>query len=163
MPACHVRARHFRADVGLLVQGLSIGWEFGLRPLEELARVGLLLEHSVYEPASLRRRPDGVGFVLRNPPLRMGAFRGLELLWDGRRVPASEAWIRPGGRGPRRPFDSVGAEAPVGIPVGERTEVGFVGPPPSPGPHSVRLELRSLAVPPLVWMFFKDHVRDGGA
>src|ERR1700686_1814169 len=69
-----VRPLHFRLDVSLLRDGLSIGWQFGARSLEQLVRVAQFLEHCVYEPGTMSRTPDGVAFTLHNPPLRMGAF-----------------------------------------------------------------------------------------
>jgi hypothetical protein len=61
-------------DLSLLRQGIRIGWEFGIQSIAELARVGELVERSVYEPSSLATAPGGIRFTLLNPPLRMGAF-----------------------------------------------------------------------------------------
>jgi hypothetical protein len=38
-------------DLSLLRQGIRIGWEFGIQSIAELARVGELVERSVYEPS----------------------------------------------------------------------------------------------------------------
>jgi len=149
---------HLRMDLSVVRQGLHLAREFGLRPLEELARVAELVEHSVYEAGSLRSGEDEIRFTLLNPPLRMGAFSRIGLAWDGVPIPPDRAWIRlPGAPGPSA-LSLVTVSSPVTIPIGERTEFGFSIAPVPAGAHAVRLELQSVAVPPLVWFDFTDHV-----
>jgi hypothetical protein len=157
-----VRPLHFRLDVSLLRDGLTIGWQFGARSLEQLVRVAQFLEHCVYEPGTMRRTPDGVAFTLHNPPLRMGAFSGVRLFWDGQPVPATAARVILEGETEGRTLAEVDAARPLAFASGRLTEFRMDVPPPAPGDHRVRLELQSLAVPPLIWFEFHDPVRGGG-
>lgn len=150
---------HLRADLSLLRQGVSLAWEFGVRSLEGLTRIAELIEHSVYEPRSLVRTPDGVAFTLLNPPLRMGAFSGLTVRWDGGTVPpAAVALALPGVRDPL-PATRVGPTQPFTFPVGQRTTILLALGSPAAGRHRVRLELESVAIPPRVWFEFEDELR----
>ena len=146
-------------DFGLLRDGLQIGRRYGFRSLEELARIALFMESAIYEPKSLQSVPGGVRFALRNPPLRMGAFSGLSLLWDGVPVPPNACSVRPAAAGVPVRFSDVGPAAPVVLPVGERVEFRAEMAPPTPGPHTAFLELQSLAIPPKVWFRVTDQVR----
>jgi hypothetical protein len=157
-----VRRLHLRLDVSLLKDGLTIGWQFGTRSLEQLVRVAQFLEHCVYEPGTLSRTPDGVAFTLHNPPLRMGAFSAVRLYWDGSPVPSSGARVLLEGETEGRSLQEIDAARPLTFVSGRRTEFRMVVPPPAPGDHRVRLELQSLAVPPLVWFEFHDPVAGGG-
>ncbi|HZY69876.1 MAG TPA: hypothetical protein VFF67_02715 [Thermoplasmata archaeon] len=151
---------HLRLDLGLVRQGVSLGVQYGLRSLEVLGSFAELIEHSVYEPASLRRTADGFGFTLRNPPLRMGAFSALRLLLDGVPVPPDSAFLQPGGRPDAIPFSALSAAHPVEIPIGRRTRITVRHPPVDDGRHHVRLEFQNVAIPPLVWFEFEDMVRE---
>jgi hypothetical protein len=157
-----VRGRHLGPDLGVVLDGLRIAHEFGFGSLEEMARVAWFLERSVYEPESLREAPGGVRFALRNPPLRMGAFQAIDLFWDGRLLPRTQCSVRPGDSSSARPFDSVTRAAPVTLAPGCRVEFFAEIGAPGPGAHTLKLELRSLAIPPTVWFQVSDHVRPAG-
>jgi hypothetical protein len=145
----------FRTDLGLVDQGIELGLDFGIHSVVELARLGELLLHSVYERGSLRLDGGQAVFTLRNPPLRMGAFSRVRLFWDGAEVPAAAVSIAPA-LGTPRALAEVDREHPVTIPVGERTRFRL-GPVPSDAHrHVVRLELQSVAIPPTVWFEFSD-------
>lgn len=161
--AAVVRTYRVVVDLGLLGEGLRIGHEYGFRSLEELTRIAVFLQGAVYEAKSLRAIPDGVAFALHNPPLRMGAFSSLALHWDEQPVPAAACTVRPAADAAPTRFSDITREAPVVFPTGERIEFTAQVPPPSRGAHTVRLELRSLAVPPLVWLRLTDHVRAAGS
>ncbi len=154
---------HLRADLSLLRQGASLTREFGFRSLEGLTRIAELIEHSVYEARSLTRTADGVAFTLLNPPLRMGAFEEVRVQWDGQPLPLAAVAITLPGSAARRSAADLSRDAPVTIPIGERTTIHLDLPPPPPGPHHVRLELRSVAIPPRVWFEFTDTLREGAA
>jgi len=155
-----MRPGHFRGDLSLLRQGIRVAAGFGFHSVEGLVSVVELLEHSVYEAHSLTIGPSGFSFVLLNPPLRMGAFSAVRLFWNGAAVPADAAFIRPGGTTTAIPFSAVRRETPVTIPIGRRTV--FLARPESrsPGRQRVRLELQSVAIPPLVWFEFADVARE---
>ncbi|HKV90283.1 MAG TPA: hypothetical protein VJQ43_03695 [Thermoplasmata archaeon] len=149
--------RRILPDLGLVVEGLRIGKEFGLGSLEEMAGVAWFLERSIYERGSLRATRDGVEFALRNPPLRMGAFEQLSLLWDERTVPPDRAFVRTADHASPVPFSSVRRTNPVVLRPGVRSVFsGAVGP-IAPGPHAARLELRCTAIPPPVWFQIVDR------
>lgn len=151
---------HLRVDLAVLRQGLHLALDFGLQPVEELARIAELLEHSVYEPGSLSSNGREVAFTLLNPPLRTGAFDAARIFWDGGATPVAGAWAAGPGEAPRA-LATVGPDSPLLVPVGRRTRFGFPqdGPAAS-GTRKVRLELHSVAIPPLVWFEFSDRVRE---
>jgi hypothetical protein len=149
-----------RLEFSLLRQGVSVGWEFGARSLEELAAVGEFLEHCVYEPGSLRRAPDGLAFTLRNPPLRMGAFSSIRVLLDGVAVPAGSVTLLGEGATTGRRTEAIDPAHPFAFAFGRRTEFHLRVDPPAPGDHRIRLELQSVAVPPLVWFEFAEPVAE---
>lgn len=152
-----MRGAHLFGDLSLLDQGLRLGWEFGLASVEELARVGQFISQSVYEPHSLRATPNGAEFWLRNPPLRMGAFSALRLLWDGTPLSGAACILQPTGTPVATSFAAVDRDHPVPLPVGVRVRYAMDLPTAPPGgPHTVRLELTSLAIRPTVWLEFTD-------
>jgi hypothetical protein len=155
--------RHYRVvvDLDLLRDGLRIGHEYGFRSLEELARTGAFLQSVVYEAHSLRAIPGGVAFALHNPPLRMGAFSRLSLRWDEREVPPERCTVRPAASPAPIRFCDISSHSPVVFPVGERIEFTAGVGTPTHGAHTVRLELRSLAIPPIVWFRLTDHLHHG--
>ena len=155
-----VRVGALRSDLALLQQGLELGWKYGLGSLEELARTAWELEHGIYRVGSLLRTPAGVRFDLRNPPLRIGAFRSVAVGWDGRAVPPDRGWVATDRAPALRPLSSVGPDRPLELEVGEgsRFEIAL-SEDPGRGPHAVRIEWRSVAVPPLIWLEFTDSVR----
>ncbi|MCI4325568.1 MAG: hypothetical protein L3K00_06785 [Thermoplasmata archaeon] len=155
--------RHYRVvvDLGLLRDGLRIGHEYGFRSLEELARTGVFLQSVVYEANSLRTVSGGVAFALHSPPLRMGAFSRLSLRWDDQEVPPDACTVRPEALAAPVRFSDVSPTNPVVFPVGERIAFTAGVGTPSHGPHTVRLELQSLAIPPVVWFRLTDHLHHG--
>lgn len=153
-----MRSFHLRADLGLVRQGLRLALDYGFRPLEEMVRVAELVESSVYEHGSLTTDGTRVRFRLLNPPLRMGAFSRITLRWDGTAVPPSAAQISSEASRPPTRFDEISAEQPISIPVGRRTEIVFRTDQRASGPHRVRLELQSVAIPPAVWLEFSDRL-----
>ncbi|MCI4328133.1 MAG: hypothetical protein L3K01_05305 [Thermoplasmata archaeon] len=158
-----MRNYHVALDVSLLAEGLRIGQEYGFRSLEELARTGIFLQSAVYEVGSLRTIPGGVTFALHNPPLRMGAFSKLALRWDDQPIPPEDCTVRPAASAEPVRFSEVQRSSPVVFPTGGRIEFTTHVPPPGWGSHTVRLDLRSLAIPPPVWFRLTDHVRSGRA
>lgn len=152
-------ARAIAVDFSLIWEGLEIGEEFGLPSLEELARVGRFLEHAFYEPGSLALGPDGVTFRLRNPPLRMGAFSRVRVRFDGTEVDGERAWVQPDGAPSPLRLNQIDREHPIALPIGRPTRFLLEIPTPVDGPHTVRLELHSVAIPPLVWAEITDVVR----
>lgn len=158
-----MRGRHLGPDLSLVLEGLRIAHEYGFGSLEEMARVALFLERSVYEPQSLRTAPGGVTFALRNPPLRMGAFQAVDLFWDGRLLSRDKCTVRRDDGSAARRFPEISRAAPLQLEPGCRTEfVAEIGV-PGHGAHSVQLELRSVAIPPTVWFQVSDHVRPSSA
>jgi hypothetical protein len=150
---------HFRGDVGLLRESLSLIAEFGLRSTARLAYVADFLERSVYASKSLHAVPDGVGFTLLNPPLRVGAFSSVRVAWDGTFVPGERAFLRPEGHSIERPFSDISLSRPVELRPGQRVDFRLLDIPAGSGSHRVRLELSNIAVPPLVWFEFVDSIR----
>lgn len=155
--------RQLRGDVALLRSAISLVREFGLHSAERLGHVAEFLERSVYAPGSLHAEPGGVGFTLLNPPLRVGAFSALRAAWDGRPVPPERAFVRMEGHAVERPFADIVAGRPVELRPGQPARFRLEGVSTGPGRHRVRLELQSIAVPPLVWFEFSDSIADSGA
>jgi hypothetical protein len=153
-----VRGHRLGVDLGLLRAGLAIGRGFGLHSLEEMARIALYLESAIYDRGSLREIPGGVTFALHSPPLRMGAFQRAQLHWDARPLAPGRCAAHPAGAPGPLPFDTITRSRPLVLPVGRRVEFSAEMEPPGPGPHTVRLELESVAIPPVVWFQVTDHV-----
>jgi hypothetical protein len=153
-----MRSGRLRGDLALLTQGIEVAVTLGVRSLEGLAGVAELIEHSVYEHRSLARTPDGLTFVLRNPPLRMGAFSSIRVLVDGIAIPPEATAFEMGGLA-RVLMNTVDRDRPVTLPVGERTRVHLQCAPPVGDRVHLRLELQSVAIPPRVWFEFSDTVR----
>ncbi len=148
-------------DLSLLRQALSIEHEFGTASLLELGRVALFLERAFYAEGSLVRTPTGIAFTLVNPPLRIGAFRGARLLLDGAEVAPTGCRVRVEGAPTALPFSAIDREHPLLLSPGKALHLEADLPPPAPGRHVVRLELRSSAIPPLVWIEVHDEIRPG--
>jgi hypothetical protein len=155
-----VGGHHLGTALSLVRQGLTVGREFGVHSLEALLWVAETVEESVYAPRSLVRTHEGLAFVLSNPPLRMGAFSSLRLLLDGVEVPPGEVRFRSGADRPWRTAAEVSRLTPLELRPGEPTEV-TIGRAPAEGPRAVtiRLELQSVAIPPLVWFEFTEVPR----
>lgn len=147
-----------RGDIGLLRQGISVVSEFGLRSAGRLAYVADFLERSVYAPKSLRTVPEGVGFTLLNPPLRVGAFSSVRVAWDGTFLPSGRAFVRGEGHAIDRALADIDGHRPIELRPGERVDFRLTGVPVVSGLHRIRLELQNIAVPPLVWFEFADTI-----
>jgi hypothetical protein len=157
-PTDVVRQLHLRADLSLLKEGAEVAIGFGIRSLEGLGEVAEYLEHGVYEKGSRQSNRGAVTFTLRNPPLRMGAFRSVRASLDG--VWAAEtSTVQPGGSPAPVPLGSIDRGHPVTLPIGLRTRFTLRGVDPTPRKGKVRLELVSVAIPPLVWYEFTDEIR----
>ncbi len=153
--------RHRFAQIGgLLRQGVAIEVEFGTHSLEALLWVAETVEGSVYVPGSLHATSTGLGFCLANPPLRVGAFDSVAVAVDGRGIPPERVRFRKTDAAAWRRASDVGPPDPYVVAPGDSTEFGVEVPPGSIGRRAtVRLELRSVAIPPLVWIEIADSVR----
>jgi len=154
-----VRAGAVGRALSVVRQGLELGLEYGPRSVESLLWVAETIEESVYRPGSLARSGGTIRFELGNPPLRTGAFSAARLLWERQPVPPSRLRVRPDPLSPWRSADGISPDAPIslraGVPIGVEADV--------PGDDvgstvTVRLELESRAIPPLVWLEFRDVV-----
>jgi hypothetical protein len=155
--ALPVGARHVGDVLSLLRQGLTVGYQYGTHSVEALLWVAETVEEGVYEAGSLRRTPEGIAFALNNPPLRVGAFTSLVLRVAGVAVPSDSVRIRPGPGAPWRLATTVADSSPLYLAPGDRTEFELQG---SFGhgsdPITVRLELHTPFLPPLVWFEFHE-------
>src|ERR1700694_3911375 len=120
-----MRQGALRGDLSLLLQGDSLGWLFGLGSLEELVRIGELLERSVYVPGSLRASNQGASLRLANPPLRLGAFARVRLLWDGVALPPSDCRLATDRRTELRSFEGIDRSDPLELGSGEGSRYEF--------------------------------------
>ena len=131
-----------------------------MHSLEALLWVAETVEESVYVPRSLSRNDRGLSFTLANPPLRAGAFSSLRLWVD--RLEVSSGDVRVGKGTPRtwRTAAQINESAPLELRPGEPTE--FALDRVSTGTErevTVRLELRNIAIAPLVWFEFTEIPR----
>jgi hypothetical protein len=136
---------------------MTLGVQFGTHSVEALLWVAETVEEGVYEAGSLRRTPEGISFALDNPLLRVGAFTSIALRVDGERIPGERVRLRAGPGSAWRTAATIGADAPLGLGPGDRTELEILGDfGPDAKPIAVRVELRTPAIPPLVWFEFHD-------
>ncbi len=150
-------SRHVGDVLSLLRQGLTVGVQYGTASVEALLWVAETVEEGVYEAQSLRRIPGGIAFAIDNPLLRVGAFTSLTLRVGSEVVPGDRVRLRAGPGAPWRTAATIVAGAPLGLAPGDRTEFEALGTFGHGGdPISVRLELRTPAIPPLVWFEFRD-------
>jgi hypothetical protein len=148
----------------LLRQGLSIEWEFGRHSLEALVSIAETIEQSVYERGSLIRTVNGFSFCLNNPPLRIGAFSSLHLIVDEAPISPERVRLRSGPGRAWRELTDLSKQRPLDLAPGARIEFAVDGPlPESTKGLGIRLELQSIAIPPLVWFEFTDTLRYGEA
>jgi hypothetical protein len=156
-----VSARGFGAWLSLAHQAVSLEVEFGRHALEALAGIAETVEESVYEAGSLHRTDRGLEFALANPPLRVGAFRSIRVVLNGVPAPPASTGFRSGPGLPWTLGSSISRGAPFEFRPGQRTELRVE--PLSDalaGRVDVRLELVSSAIPPLVWLEFRDELRE---
>ena len=159
----NVSTGRFAAVLLLARQGFSVGVEFGAHSLEALVGIAETVEESVYEAGSLAGTATGIAFALANPPLRTGAFGEVRLRIDGAPVPSDALRVRTAMAPDWRTASTVSALSPLELAAGVRTEFAVDGDwGPSDGELTVRLELTSVAIPPLVWFEFRDRERSGG-
>ncbi len=157
-------AHRFGAILRLVGEAARVEVEFGTQSLETLARIADAVASSVYVPDSLTRTPTGLALRLANPPLRVGAFAALRLFVDGHPVPAEDVRFRTATSSTWRTAASVRTESPLDLQAGDAIDLAADLPDvPRVGPVTIRLELQSVAIPPLVWFEVRDRLRDGGA
>jgi hypothetical protein len=160
-----MRARGLGFDLQLAREGLLLGWHFGARSVGELARIASYIESSVYDRGSLSRWEDGIRFRLTNPPLRLGAFDRASLWVNGQVVPGDHiaTWGDEGHE--RRLLSEISGARPLALLPGHPTHFQVrLEPPPAWGTRLVvRLELHNIAIPPPVWLQFRDRVGRGNA
>jgi hypothetical protein len=143
-------------------QGIALEVGFGTRSLEALVWIAETVEEAVYATGSLCWDAGLLSFELTNPPLRVGAFRALRAVVGGREVPPGRLRVRRGPGVPWRSAASLSAETPLELVPGQVTEFVIDAPTaPEAARITVRLELDSVAIPPLVWLEFSDDVRRG--
>jgi hypothetical protein len=152
-----VGTHHPRELLTVLRQGLTIGVQFGTQSVEALLWVAQSIEEGVYEANSLRRTSDGIAFALDNPCLRVGAFGQLRVRVDGVEVPGENIRFRRGPGSAWRLAGSVRPDATWDLAPGDRTEFDLIGSfGRGAGPITVRLELTTEAIPPVVWFEFSE-------
>jgi hypothetical protein len=146
--------------LSLVRQGIALEVGYGGRSLEALLWVAETVEEAVYAPGSLALRKGTLTFGLLNPPLRVGAFHRVRLAVEGRPVAPDQLRFRTGEGQPWRSAAEVSAEAPLRLAPGRPVAFAATGVGPlSVDRPTVRLELESVAIPPLVWLEFADAVR----
>ena len=106
-------------------------------------------------PGSFVRTRTGVAFALANPPLRSGAFRAIRARIQNEPVGAEHIRVRRGPGQAWRTAGSVNEAHPFEWNTGDPAEfdIDWLDR-PRPGRLTVRLELDSIAIPPLVWLEF---------
>ena len=86
----------------------------------------------------------------------------MRLRVDGASVPSDAFRVRTAAAPDWRTASTVSARAPLELAAGVRTEFAVDGDwGRREGELTVRLELKSVAIPPLVWFEFRDRVRSG--
>jgi hypothetical protein len=157
-----MRGLRLGSVLSLVRQGIALEVGFGTRSIEALLWVAEAVEEAVYAPGSLELVEGRLRFTLMNPPLRAGAFSGLRAAVNGRPVVPAGFWFRSGAGTPWRTAASVGRTAPFEFLPGRRLDFAVDSPPKAlRGQTTVRLELESVAIPPMVWVEFSDEVRAG--
>ena len=137
---------------------MTLGVQFGTHSVEALLWVAETVEEGVYAAGSLRRTTEGLAFVLDNPPLRVGRFTSVVLRVNGDAVPAGRVRLRVGEGSSWRTAASIDAVAPLDLGPGDRLEFGLLGVfGQGAASITVRLELRTPAIPPLVWFEFDER------
>jgi hypothetical protein len=142
-------------------EAVGLGWDFGLETLEALAWVAQTVQTSVYVSNSFVRTATGFRFALANPPLRIGAFSSIRVLVGDVPVPPERLRVRLTPAGSWRFSSEIGTNEPLELQGGSGTEFDAEWPldPPS-GPVRIRLELHNVAIPPLVWIEFRETPKE---
>lgn len=118
------------------------------------------LERSIYQEGSLRATREGFSFRLLNPPMRMGAFHWATLSVDQRPLPPEDCSVSEPQGPSLRPFPSLSRQEPLHLRPGEGASFAARLPGLVPGHrHTVQLNLRNVAIPPMVWVRFTDELR----
>jgi hypothetical protein len=152
-----VGGRRLGALLRLADDAIGLGWDFGLGSVEALAWVARTVETAVYVPDSLVRTASGFRFALANPPLRIGAFSCVLVRVDGTPVPPDRVRVRHRPVGAWRTTSEIGTAQPLLLQAGNATEFDADWPvAPGSAPLLIRLELQNVAIPPLVWMEFRE-------
>ncbi len=147
--------------VSLLRQGASLEIHFGTHSLATMAELAETIERSIYAAGSLTAHADRLTFALSNPPLRVGAFSAADVFVEGAAVDRARVRVRTAGGSSIVRLSSVTAATPLELRAGSRTEWELDGVIRVPGDWvTVRLELRSLAIPPLVWLEFREKATE---
>jgi len=145
--------------LSLARQGLEVGIEYGPHALEAMVEIAETVEASVYDAGSLTAIPGGFSFVLLNPPLRTGAFSAVRIFVNGRAIDLACVRFRRGIGQPWRSASTLSGSVPLDLPVGSPLEVEVESPTTLAGTDAkVRIELDCPAIPPLVWLEFRDTV-----
>jgi hypothetical protein len=151
-----------RFDLRLLREGLEIESRFGWQALRQLVSTGEFVEKALYRRGTLVRTGDrGIRFGLLNPPLRLGAFGSATLHWDGSLIEPTQCFLRPMPEGVPIAFSTLDKTRPFSFLPGQRMEIqARLESAPSPGPHTVRLTLENVAIPPRVWIEIRDRLSE---
>ncbi len=154
-------AHRFGSLLRLAGDAVLLEFEFGAQSLEALAWIAQTVENSVYVRDSLTRTPTGFRFSLANPPLRIGAFSELRLLVEGTAIPGDRVRFRLGPGQAWRTSAELSGDHPLELEGGSGLEFeadwAMAGVPET---VTVRLELQSVAIPPLVWIEFREAMRE---
>jgi hypothetical protein len=137
--------------------------DFGHQSIQALLWVASTIQAGVYVPGSLVRTSDGFRFALSNPPLRIGAFSSVRVLLDGRPVPPGAVRLRTQDGAPWRTAAEVSGTEPLVLETGRGSQYEVAVPGASGSrPITVRLEFQNVAIPPLVWLEFRETPREAG-
>jgi len=148
--------------LSLVREGIALEVGFGTRSVEAFLWVAQTIEDSVVAPGSLTVGGGVARFELTNPPLRMGAFGAVRATIDGRAVPPEQLRFRPGPGHAWRGAPTVSPSEPLELVPGRSTEFAIDDARLAPGAKvTIRLELESVAIPPLVWVEFSERVQPG--
>jgi hypothetical protein len=157
-----MRTSTLQLGAELAKEGVVVGWHFGSRSVAGLVRIAEYIERSVLLEGSFRRTAEGFRFILLNPPLRLGAFAAAELIVDGTALPGEAVTIRTEAMPAPRSLAEVSAAAPLILLPGVPAEVLVRPPAPlADGVHTIRLNLRNVAIPPPVWFEFRERLGAG--
>jgi hypothetical protein len=154
-----MRTSTLQLGAELAKEGLVVGWHFGSRSIAGLVRIAEYIERSVLLEGSFRRTATGFRFILLNPPLRLGAFVGAELVLDGTPLDGTEVTVRSEERPEPRTLASIAPAEPIHLLPGVPVEFSVrTSAPLDDAIHTVRLNLENAAIPPRVWFEFRERL-----